>query len=482
MLVTNFPLHPSRKNQGGQVMSRLLLKRIASVLVTVAISMSVNRVALADNHDRQVPTAAADIKHVFMIVLENKSFSDTFGTSTQDPYLQNTLVPMGGLLTEYYGTGHVSLDNYISMISGQAPTPDTTDDCLPGLTGSIGNYNNVAQTGAAAQGQVIAKGGCIYAKNIPNLPKQLEAAGLTWKGYMEDMGNDPSRESAVCGHPTIGIGTDNTNTAEAPSAAVPLGDAYATRHDPFVYFHSIIDDAPSCASHVVNLDHLPADLAEERTTPNYVFITPNLCNDGHDGSGTGAAGTTCANGGPGGLTSADAFLKTWVPKIMESAAFKKDGLLIITFDESNFTESVSVNPSTGQETVDITFSGQTCCDQQPGPNLTGVRPGTVNLVTTPTLVENIVDNGFGGDRIGALLLSPFIKPGSTSDTPYNHYSLLKSVEDIFHLDHIGYAADDPRTHYFLDTIGEDEDVFLSGPGHGRHHEIPGDPWFKQPWF
>jgi hypothetical protein len=114
--------------------------------------------------------------------------------------------------------------------------------------------------------------------------------------------------------------------------------------------------------------------------------------------------------------------------------------------------------------------------------LNGVRPGTVTLLNTPTLVENIVDNGYGGDRIGALLLSPFVKPGSTSDTPYNHYALLKSIEDIFHLGHIGYATDDPKTHYFLDTVGEDEDVFLPGPGRGRSHQFPGDPGVKQPWF
>ena len=148
------------------------------------------------------------------------------------------------------------------------------------------------------QGQVAATGGCIYAKEIKTLPNQLEDAGLTWRGYMGDMGNDPARESATCGHPAIGVGTDNTNSAEAPSAAVPLGDAYATRHDPFVYFHSIIDIAPSCATHVVNLNQLHRDLAEERTTPNLVFITPNLCDDGHDGSGTGAPGTLCANGQP----------------------------------------------------------------------------------------------------------------------------------------------------------------------------------------
>src|ERR1700722_3781609 len=414
----------------------------------------------ARNHDDSVTTAAARVKHVFVIVLENKNYSDTFGTSTQDPYLQKTLVPMGGLLTEYYGTGHVSLDNYISLISGQAPTQDTVNDCLPSLSGgSIGNYNNVDVVGPAADGQVAAKGGCIYPKQVKTLVDQMAERGLTWKGYMGDMGNDPTRESATCGHPQIGVGTDNTNEAEAPSAAVPLGDAYATRHDPFMYFHSIIDSA-SCKTHVVNLNKLPADLAHEWSTPNLVFITPNLCDDGHDGSGTGAAGTTCANGQPGGLTSADAFLQTWVPRIMASPAYRKDGLLVITFDESNYVETETVNASTGQTTVDITFPGDTCCNQQPGPNLAGVRPGTFNVENTATLVENIVVNGYGGDQVGALLLSPFIKPGSTSDTGYNHYALLRSLEDIFKLRrHIGYAADDPAANYFLDTFGNDGNIF-----------------------
>jgi phosphatidylinositol-3-phosphatase len=428
-------------------------------MLTTALGLMVTNPAIAQDRKGNVTTAAARIKHVFVIVLENKTFSNTFGNSTQDPYLQKTLVPMGGLLTQYYGTGHVSLDNYISMISGQSPTPDTDDDCLPGLTGTVGNFNDVAQTGATPDGQVIANGGCIYAANIPNLPGQLTDAGLTWKGYMGDMGNDPSRESATCGHPEIGVGTDNTNTAEAPSAAVPLGDAYATRHDPFMYFHSIID-SPTCNQLVVNLNNLPADLAKEKTTPNLVFITPNLCDDGHDGSGTGAPGTLCANGQPGGLTSADAFLQKWVPIIMESPAYRKDGLIVITFDESNYVGSTSVDPTTGQVTTDITFPGDTCCDQQPGPNLAGVRPGTFTLVNTPQLVESIVVNGYGGDQVGALLLSPFIQPGSQSDTAYNHYALLRSLEDIFRLKkHIGYAADNAAADYFLDTIGNDEMVF-----------------------
>ena len=429
-----------------------------TLLATAAAGMF--SAGIARTHSDGITTDVARIRHVFIIVLENKNYTDTFGTSTQDPYLQKTLVPMGALLTQYYGTGHVSLDNYISMISGQAPTPDTVDDCIPGLTGTLGNYDDVTQTGWAPQGQVVATGGCIYPARVRTLVDQMTQVGLSWRGYMEDMGNDPARENASCGHPVIGVRTDRTNTAEAPSTAVPLGDAYATRHNPFVYFHSIID-SKSCKKNVVNLTHLQADLAQQSTTPNLVFITPNLCNDGHDGAGTGATGTTCANGQPGGLTSADEFLQTWVPRILASPAYREDGLLIVTFDESTYgAVTSSRNTTTGQTTVDITYAGQTCCDQQPGPNLSGVRPSTTTLVTTPTVVQNLVFAGFGGDRIGAVLVSPFIIPGSTSATPYNHYGLLRSLEDIFHVGgYLGYAADDPRAGYHLDTIGNDEAIF-----------------------
>ena len=183
-------------------MSKFRNWRLAPFLLAAALGAA-TVVGCSDNSVSSsatdpVTTSAAKVKHVFMIVLENKSFSNTFGNSTQDPYLQQTLVPMGALLTQYYGTGHVSLDNYISMISGQSPTPDTDNDCLPGLSGTVGNYNDVVQTGTTADGQVIATGGCIYPASIQTLPDQLTAAGLTWRGYMEDMGNDSARESATC--------------------------------------------------------------------------------------------------------------------------------------------------------------------------------------------------------------------------------------------------------------------------------------------
>jgi hypothetical protein len=75
-------------------------------------------------------------------------------------------------------------------------------------------------------------------------------------------------------------------------------------------------------------------------------------------------------------------------------------------------------------------------------------------------VVNLVMQSFGGDRIGAVLVSPFIVAGSSSAKPYNHYSLLRSLEDIFRLGaHLGYAADDPPSGYLLDSIGNDEAIF-----------------------
>ena len=59
------------------------------------------------------------------------------------------------------------------------------------------------------------------------------------------MGNDPNREAAACGHPALDA-HDETQKAEA-------GDGYATRHDPFVYFHSVIDEQAYCDKHVVAL-------------------------------------------------------------------------------------------------------------------------------------------------------------------------------------------------------------------------------------
>lgn len=357
------------------------------------------------------------IRHVFLIVLENKNYTDTFGPHTEAPYLAKTLRAKGALLPQYYGTGHDSLDNYISMMSGQAMTPQTSNDC--------NTYEDFHQTGTAPDGQAVGQG-CVYPAQVKNFANQLMTAGLTWKGYMQDMGNDPARESATCGHPPLN-GLDQTQEPEAPTAAVPAGDRYATRHDPFMYFHSIID-SPVCKKDVVNLRELKTDLRSVATTPNFSFITPNLCNDGHD--------SPCVDGRPGGLKSINVFLKKWVPLIMNSPAYKKDGLLIITFDEGGNGKIVRKGNN-----VTVTVYGRYCCHEQQGPNIRAWKYPRVQSEVSHGIRTTKRTLSYGGDRPGALLLSKYIRPGTVSNVPYNHYSLLKSLEEIFGIhQYLGYAG------------------------------------------
>lgn len=326
------------------------------------------------------------IRHVFVLVLENMSYSHTFAPDSDAPYLAKTLPAQGVLLSQYHAIGHASLDNYVAMISGQAPNHETQLDCP-----TFSDFR-LSAPGLNPDGQALGAG-CVYPPIVKSLPDQLEAAGLSWRAYMEDMGNDPRRERATCGHVPLG--------AADPTSVARRGDQYAAKHNPFVYFHAIIDDAARCDAHVVNLTRLPADLATAAATPNFVFITPNLCSDGHD--------PQCVDGREGGLVAINAFLTQWVPLILNSAAFRADGLLIVTFDEAD---------GIGRE------GSGACCGEKPLP---GARyaPGF---------------NGPGGGRVGAVVLSPFVKAGTVSVVPYNHYSLLRTIETLFGLKPLGYAA------------------------------------------
>lgn len=372
---------------------RSLAGRLLHTLLPAALALLIASPASAAPKPAR---SAPPIGHVFLIVLENKDYQRTFGADSPAPYLAQTLTAQGALLESYYGIGHNSLGNYIAMISGQGPNVVTQADC-PVFMNFIGDDPDPEHHGQA-RGR-----GCVYPASVPSLPDQLEAAGRSWKGYFEDMGADPRRESATCGHPPLGS-IDNTQSATAR-------DSYATRHNPFVYFHSIIDDPARCAAHVVNLDLLDTDLQQLDTTAEFNLIVPNLCHDGHD--------SPCANGEPGDLASIDAWLQVWVPKILRSPAFARDGVLIVGFDESDGADSDS----------------STCCGAYV--SLNSIRPG----ITGP-----------GGGLIGAVMLSRFIQPGTRTTQPYNHYSLLRSLEDWFGLLYLGYTTTTGQNSFGSDVF------------------------------
>jgi hypothetical protein len=430
-----------------------------------------------------LPPAGA-IKHVIVIDLENEDESATFGPNSPATYLNGTLLPAGEFVKNYYAVGHVSLDNYIAQVSGQAPNLLTSSDC-PSSASSLGAYTDVTPgtldpNQKTYPGQVDGQG-CVFPKSVQTIGNQLDAAypltlGSDWREYAEDMGNDPARDGGVtdpaggtdCAHPVQvnGAAADDTNNAEGPNATgtqvmSPVTDQYANRHNPFVYFHAVTDNSLLCDQDVVPLGtattaangtvsyagHLADDLKHQWSTPKFAFVTPNLCDDGHDSScaGLNDAGTTA-----GGLAGADDWLKTWMPLIFDSPAYRSGSTLVmVTFDEGAVT--------------DVTAGD----NEQPGPN--SANPGYSPLLNAPipayggaTYYQLLGFKGLtpntepatgtmpGGGQIGAVMFNPhWITAGSVDSTgSYNHYSALRTFEDLLGITrggadnrgHLGFAA------------------------------------------
>jgi hypothetical protein len=349
-----------------------------AVLVVAALP------AVDDDPGPSVSVAAAappHIDHLFVIVLENENGDRTFGPRPPAPYLGTTLREAGAFIPNYFGIGHLSLDNYIAMVSGQPPNVATQADCQ--------TFSEFVRGILRKDGVAIGQG-CVYPRSVQTVANQLQNSGQSWRGYMQDMADSVTAgEPAKCRHPALGR-ADPTQRARA-------NDQYATRHNPFVYFHSIIDSS-TCRRNDVDLSRLRGDLANASATPNYSFISPDLCADGHDG--------TCADGtSPGGFAGIEAFLREWVPRIRASPAYRDHGAILITFDESQ-------------------SGAESCCGEAAGPNTPnngGPMPG-------------------GGGRVGAVMLSPCVRAGTVTKRNYNHYSLLRWTEDNFGLARMANAG------------------------------------------
>ncbi len=387
--------------------------------------------------------APGKINSVFVIELENEGYDATFGAQSPARYLNTVLRPKGLLLQNYYGVGHDSLDNYIAQVSGQSPTEDTQADCADNGFAFANVVPGTPDPNRTVNPGQVDGSGCVYPASVQTIATQLDAKYppdktthvAAWRAYEQDMGNTPARDGGTrdatggtdCGHPSVGA----TDTAEVATST----DQYTSRHNPFVWFHSIIDNAALCAANVVPLGslgpkgtpspagHLARDLRSVKTTPRFGFITPNLCNDGHDGT---CAGPNSVGTDVGGLVGADDFLKAWVPLILGSPSYRSGHmLLVVTFDEADVA---------GDDAT------QACCGEVSGPNTHA--PGDA--------ADTADSQAPGGGQIGALLLNPkYVVAGSTDTAGmYDHYSALRSYEDLLGLTkggadgegHLGFAA------------------------------------------
>ena len=287
------------------------------------------------------PPHVPHLQHAFVIVLENTNYSDVFGAKAGEAPFLNGLANAHVRHDAYYGISHVSLGNYIGMVSGQMPGVLDHVDCP---------YYDVCRRAG------------------PTVGAQFDNAGLSWKAYMQSM-------PAPC---TFPVGQDTYQ------------NGYATRHNPFVYFNEIVLNPGYCAAHDVPYSNFAADLA---APPNFSFIVPDTCDDGHD-SNCNATGRTP-------IQNLDAWLAANVPPILDyiNGPSGAGSALFITFDEAANTDTAG------------------CCNQPP----IGVGGGHIGFVMAAT----------PGLERGA---------GYHAVTPANHYSLLRTLEDGFGLPYLGEAA------------------------------------------
>ncbi len=347
---------------------------------------------------------AGAIKHVWLIILENKSYDASFTGLNNNTYLWQTLPSQGVLLKNYFGTGHFSLDNYISMVSGQATQPDTQADCPDydsfsgsvDLSGSLKTNPNYGQVVSAAGPNAAAgANGCVYPSNVQTLFNQLDAAHVSWKGYAQDLGNPDASSTGTlaspgtgqthdagtqyCGAPYSSPGATGSATDANPGSANAT-DQYVPKHFPFPWFQSILGSGDCDSAHIASLfdptDGLYHDLQSESTTPAFSWISPNNCSDAHDAvcHGNNLSGGFSDPNTPnapvnytGGLYASDLFLEHVIPEIEASPAFKDGGLIDVTFDEGfpaftftgNSFANSATDPATAASSIAADSAGET---------------------------------------------------------------------------------------------------------------------------
>jgi hypothetical protein len=393
---------------------------VAAAVVGLSAIVVPIAVAQADPN-RARPTG---VKHVWLIILENKSYDATFTGLNDNTYLWKTLPEQGVLLKNYFGTGHFSLDNYTSLVSGQGPNPDGQADC-PQYKDAAGtvisnprdpNYGQWAS--AAGPNGAVGTNGCVYPANVSTLFNQFDAAHVSWKGYLQDLQNDAGRDDFTCGAPGNPAGAGVVDPGGATAT-----DQYVAKHSPFPWFHSLLDTS-DCATRVTNLDNsstgLFHDLQHESTTPQFSWISPNNCSDAHDAvcHGNNLSGGFNPDGTPkppvnytGGLYAADLWLEHYIPMIEKSAAFKDGGLIDITFDEG-FPPFTYTGNSFQNSTIVSPTAAASIASDSAGENIFGRNVNTEPTgANTPLKTDAAGNQLYPGPGYNAFIDRPSNVPG-----------------------------------------------------------------------
>jgi phosphatidylinositol-3-phosphatase len=314
------------------------------------------------------PAGVPKLKHVFVIMMENTSYDDLLSPSNTNTTFIQQLASNNGLATNYFGVTHVSLPNYIAATSGQT-------------WGS--NSDDVNQAPLF---------------DHENLVDQLEAAGVSWKAYMEDL-------------PFAG---DTVNST-------PDG-LYVRKHDPFLMYPDVYNNAARAAN-VVPLTQLSSDLAAGKV-PQFTWITPNICNDMHGGASTCQYPSAPNDANQQVLyQDGDNFVRTWVTAITHSKAWTGSSAIFITWDEGGFEAASPFGPT----------------DTSPGPD-SPILPATPANPASGGGGDLYGGTTYGGGHVPMIVVARGV--GHRVDSVFaDHYSLLQTIEQNFGLPLLGNAGD-----------------------------------------
>jgi phosphatidylinositol-3-phosphatase len=330
------------------------------------------------------PVAAAQMPryaHIVVIVAENKGYGLILGPGTVAPNI-NRLAQQYGLASQFFAEVHPSEGNYIAMLAGD--TFGIHDDdafyCKPGMRDT---WCSKSQRTDYVDHTLTAR----------SLMDQLQARGLTWKAYMESL---PEPGSLAVRWPT----------ADDPVAGVPA-QLYAAKHNGFLNFRNVQQD-PARAAEIVDFNVLYRDLSSGEA-PNFAHIVPNQCNDMHGRDAGPDVPADCRKSDPRALIArGDRVIGELVQRIMDSPLWvaTDNCAIVITFDENEKDERQS--------------GDQGCCGSAPA------KAGNS-----------------GGGRIPTVVITNHGPRGVVDDRPYNHYSLLRTIEAAFGIEeYLGHAADE----------------------------------------
>src|SRR5438094_2005212 len=276
------------------------------ILISLAATLSITNVShiakSAGATTQASTTAGTYFDHVVVVIMEDHGIQEICGSSP--PPCQSTMGAqyMAGLAnsyaigSQYLGVTHYSQADYLAMLGG------TTDNC--------------------------SSAGCPWPFNGPNLVDRLEASGLTWKGYME-------------------------NQNMASGCDLSYHQPYTPEHNPFVGFTDIVNSPTRCSQIVlanpsgcsVTVCPLINDL-NSGSAPNFMWLTPNNCDNMHGFTGICAASVSFGDG----------YLSSLVPNILKSTTFTTQrSALFVVFDEGN--GYCPLNQSTTEDCVYAVWAG-----------------------------------------------------------------------------------------------------------------------------